>query len=152
MTVRMTVSVMNAATAILRPCDSLAAAMDGYSPERSGSDLLMQSAGLLIICHMREETTNLPTKIAHDRIRRGPLHRENPHDSFDCKNRQARGQIGRELRIAGRLSSTARLSSADRPAIRLTAHAGFAATDCVDARPSIFDAHGPSRFLDLWRS
>jgi hypothetical protein len=31
--------------------------MNGYSPERSGSDLLMQSAGLLILCHMREETT-----------------------------------------------------------------------------------------------
>ncbi len=66
MTARMTVSVMNAATAILRPCDSLAAAMDGYSPERSGCDLLMQSAGLLIICHMREETTKPPTKFARD--------------------------------------------------------------------------------------
>ena len=31
-------------------------------PERSGSDLLMQSAGLLIICHMREETTHPPAK------------------------------------------------------------------------------------------
>jgi hypothetical protein len=31
--------------------------------ERSGCDLLMQSAGLLIICHMQEETTNVPTKI-----------------------------------------------------------------------------------------
>ena len=28
----MTVSVMNAATAIFSPCDSLAAAMNGYSP------------------------------------------------------------------------------------------------------------------------
>ena len=65
---------MNAATAILRPCDSLAAAMDGYSPERSGSDLLMQSAGLLIICHMREETTKRPTKFPLDAIRRGSLH------------------------------------------------------------------------------
>ncbi len=33
--------------------------------ERSGCDLLMQSAGLLILCHMREETTNRPAKIAH---------------------------------------------------------------------------------------
>ena len=64
----MTVRAMNAATAILRPCDSLAAAMDGYSPERSGSDLLMQSAGLLIICHMREETTDEPTNFAQDGI------------------------------------------------------------------------------------
>src|SRR3954454_148465 len=30
--------------------------------ERSRSDLLMQSAGLLIICHMRRETTREPTK------------------------------------------------------------------------------------------
>ena len=66
MTVKMTVRAMNAATAILRPCDSLAAAMDGYSPERSGSDLLMQSAGLLILCHMREETTGKPTNFPHD--------------------------------------------------------------------------------------
>ena len=62
----MTVSVMNAATAILRPCDSLAAAMDGYSPERSGSDLLMQSAGLLILCHTRKETTKPSAKIPLD--------------------------------------------------------------------------------------
>jgi hypothetical protein len=40
--------------------------MDGYSPERSGSDLLMQSAGLLIICHMREETTDQPTNFLPD--------------------------------------------------------------------------------------
>jgi hypothetical protein len=33
-------------------------------PERSGCDLLMQSAGLLIICHMRQETTNVSAKIA----------------------------------------------------------------------------------------
>ena len=68
MTVKMTVRAMNAATAILRPCDSLAAAMDGYSPERSGSDLLMQSAGLLIICHMREETTGKPANFSADGI------------------------------------------------------------------------------------
>jgi hypothetical protein len=37
-------------------------------PERSGSDLLMQSAGLLIICHMREETTEEPTNLTHDGI------------------------------------------------------------------------------------
>jgi hypothetical protein len=46
----------------------LAAAMDGYSPERSGSDLLMQSAGLLIICHMREETSEQPTNFPYDGI------------------------------------------------------------------------------------
>ena len=68
MTVSITVSAMNAATAIFRPCDSLAAAMDGYSPERSGSDLLMQSAGLLIICHMREDTNEQPTNFTHDGI------------------------------------------------------------------------------------
>jgi hypothetical protein len=42
--------------------------MDGYSPERSGSDLLMQSAGLLIICHMREETSEQPTNFPPDGI------------------------------------------------------------------------------------
>ena len=68
MTVNITVRAMNAATAILRPCDSLAAAMDGYSPKRSGSDLLMQSAGLLIICHMREETSEQPTNFTHNVI------------------------------------------------------------------------------------
>jgi hypothetical protein len=31
-------------------------------PKRSGCDLLMQSAGLLIICHMRWETTGSPKK------------------------------------------------------------------------------------------
>ncbi len=35
-------------------------------PERSGGDLLMQSAGLLIICHMREETTEEQTNFSHD--------------------------------------------------------------------------------------
>jgi hypothetical protein len=35
-------------------------------PEQSGSDLLVQSAGLLVICQMREETTRLPAKIAPD--------------------------------------------------------------------------------------
>ena len=98
MTVRMTVRAMNAATAILRPCDSLAAAMDGYSPERSGSDLLMQSAGLLIICHMREETTGTADEFLPRRNRRGSLHRENRPDTFDCKNRQGAGQIPRERR------------------------------------------------------
>jgi hypothetical protein len=42
--------------------------MDGYSPERSGSDLLMQSAGLLILCHMREETSEQPTNFPRDGI------------------------------------------------------------------------------------
>jgi hypothetical protein len=37
-------------------------------PERSGSDLLMQSAGLLIICHMREETSDPPTNFPPDGI------------------------------------------------------------------------------------
>ena len=68
MTVKMTVKTMNVTTAILRPCDSLAAAMNGYSPERSRSDLLMLSAGLLILCHMREETTGKPTNFSHDGI------------------------------------------------------------------------------------
>jgi hypothetical protein len=40
--------------------------MNGYSPERSGSDLLMQSAGLLILCHMREETTGKLTNFSPD--------------------------------------------------------------------------------------
>jgi hypothetical protein len=30
--------------------------------------LLMQSAGLLIICHMREETSEQPTNFTHDAI------------------------------------------------------------------------------------
>jgi hypothetical protein len=37
-------------------------------PERSGSDLLMQSAGLLIIWHMREETGERPTNFPPDGI------------------------------------------------------------------------------------
>jgi hypothetical protein len=40
--------------------------MNGYSPERSGSDLLMQSAGLLILWHMREETTGKLTNFSPD--------------------------------------------------------------------------------------
>lgn len=35
---------------------------------RSGCDLPMQSAGLLIICHMREETSEQPTNFTHDVI------------------------------------------------------------------------------------
>ena len=34
--------------------------------ERSGCDLLMQSAGLLILCHMREETTGKLTNFSPD--------------------------------------------------------------------------------------
>ena len=79
-------SAMNAATAILRPCDSLDAAMDGYSPERSGSDVLMQSAGLLIICHMRRGNDERADEYRPRWIRRGSLHRQNRPDSFDCKS------------------------------------------------------------------
>src|SRR5262249_25578669 len=39
--------------------------------ERSGSDLLMQSAGLLIICHTRWETTHRPTKFGPAQGARG---------------------------------------------------------------------------------
>ena len=53
--------------------------------ERSGCDLLMQSAGLLIICHMREETTNAPTKFRRHPTCCGPYHQENPHDTANCK-------------------------------------------------------------------
>jgi hypothetical protein len=35
-------------------------------PERSGGDLLMQSAGLLILCHTPEETTKPSMKIPVD--------------------------------------------------------------------------------------
>ena len=65
-------------------------------PERSGSDLLMQSAGLLIICHMREETTRMPTNFTPDGIVEDRFIGRITYDTFDCKNRQDAGQIPRD--------------------------------------------------------